>query len=914
MSTARDRARADIRSSTLAAFGLALASTATLQAQEGVAAASPSRTAAVSLRIAAQPMPDALAEFAQQTGLQIVVSSDSASQLRTAGVSGTFTPEAALDALLANSGLHYRFINERTVAVTREGMHDGGRRTTPGEVETSQTGPAGSATTPAMLRLAQAEGAAAGVAGQERPASVDAIEEVRVTAQKIEQRLIDVPVSITALGEEELEALRVVGSDDYLLAVPNLTYIKDNRQWGARVAIRGISGQSGGEFAPNNVMVDGIAYNMSNTGVLLGMRSFDIEAVEVYRGPQGTLGGANSLGGTINLVTAKPSTQALDGKVIVDYGRFNTRYLSGVINTPVSDTFAIRAAAHKEDSDGVTRNYGPGGGSSGSDNAGVRLAARWLPAENLTVDLSGSYERQSFGFDDVAYVDDWYDGAAETSAARADKLALYEALGRSFVSPQTPFFGDGAGNNGSRLFEDVSSFDRNDSSLAALQINYAAGAHIIDLQYGYFHHAFRNHYDIDNSDVGFGMTTLYGGVDSHGVEMRVTSNYGGPIKWLAGLAWQKEEADFSDVSYLSELGYAWNVLGEPAAALPGLGEAFDHHFYTYYRRSTIDSRAAFANVFWDFAERWHLTAGVRYTRFDARFGTQCCGESGTLDGRSRDDLLAELAPVEYPEGALHEVNPRIALNYDLSEDAAAYVQFATGFRPGYANDSRAVDAGLADASADPEYVKNYEIGIKASLFDRRAGVAAALFYLDYTDLQVYRDADIQNAHVSYTINAGGGEVKGLEFESFFKPTERLELRASAGYSDAEIGELDLGYAYLDGVRMPGVRPWNTVFTGIYQRPLPNGLDASLRLDHRWQDLTWNFALLPEEFSPIARLPSWQTVDLSAGLEGRSWELTAYVENVLDEQFYTSKMPWTGRPLAYFIPRMYGLRFAYRFGH
>jgi iron complex outermembrane recepter protein len=751
----------------------------------------------------------------------------------------------------------------------------------------------------------------------------EGMSEVIVTAQKIEQNIIDVPISITVMGSEELAALRVQGVEDYALSVPNVTYLKSSRDSGPSLSIRGVSGETGGAFSPINVTVDEIAYNTISSSQLLSMRSFDLDQIEVLRGPQGTLTGANALGGIVNLVTAKPDTSGFSAKGTVDFGRFETRFLQGVINAPLSDTFAIRASLYKEDSDGATENVGPAGGSSSTDNVGGRIAARFAPSDAFRIDFAYTHERQKYGLNDFSYIDQFDDGTNDVSERRAEVVGFYDSFGGFFMNPNAGPWAAGADNNGARVALDFPERDELEFDIASVHAHYAAGSHNFDFLYGYFDHSADTTWDADRTEYSHFAATVERRLESHSAEFRIGSSYEGRINWVAGVAWHDETTPYEEVGYTTQTALMSSLMGDDAldpGDVVGDPNLYNRTDYAYANLSDLTTKAVFANVFYDFTDRLHLSAGIRFSDIEARFGDQCCGDDfgSDLAGRNHAQLIAGLDPIEQPDGSSSEVNPRVTLNYDLTDSSSAYVQFGTGFRPGVGNNIRLVEEGIVGNTADPEYVDNYEIGLKGLFLDNRLSVAAAAFFMDYTDLQVGRDAEIpihegidETIFLSYTTNAGKAKVTGFEIETAFRFGTGLQLRGAVGHADSTVEEFD-DVTYEPGLNMPGVRPWNATITGLYERQVSSTLTALFRADYRWQDDGW-MALFPEEQNPGNFLPEWSTLDLSASVRADNWSLTAYFENVLDESYYTQQINWSFRPTAYYIPRMFGVRVTYDFG-
>lgn len=732
---------------------------------------------------------------------------------------------------------------------------------------------------------------------------------VVVTAQKREQNVLDVPISISTLDAAQLEALRVENVEDYIFSIPNATYVDSGAYYGQNVTFRGISDFSGGLFDVISVQVDDIGFSAINSNVILSTGLLDIERIEVLRGPQGTLSGRNALGGSINIITAKPSTDGIEGSATLDVGRFGTQFAKAVLNVPVSETFAVRTSGYLSHSDGMIKNVGPAGGSSGYDNFGGRFAARYQPNDRLTVDAAVSYEKRerdyenwithNFNPSDLDILNpNWAD----------DKLPVLESWGGSYPGP-VDFFTD-VGNNGGAVSKDVNEYTNVENWTASLKASYEFGAHQLDLIYGHFDYELDHAEDYDTTEYARwrGDHQVYTQTDA--VELRLSSDYEGWINWVAGVSYLDETRE----SFVTDSIGIWAIEGgTPRYAAQDGGYV---PAYMYQGVNDLSSFGAFANAFVDITPRLHLSAGVRYSRESSDVG-----QVSIYDPTDPNLSLPALTPDDYRANpTLEEFSPRVALNYDITDTATVYAQFATGYRAGYGNTPLAVEAN-APETVDPENLKNYEVGFKGRLFDNRLFITGALFYMDYKDLQI--EAPIPAAlnpfpfTVFYDTNAGKAHTMGFELEAQAQITNEFRLETTVGYTDAVIDDLTLvdaitlvetDYSDLD---IPNVRPWTATVTGVYERQIGDVL-ATFRALYRYQDGAQWQQILPD---PNYYLPSFQTLDLSAGVSKGPWDMTVYFENVLDEKYFTS-VGWIccgyrGR-LVHTPPRMFGVRLNYAF--
>jgi iron complex outermembrane receptor protein len=820
---------------------------------------------AVTFDIQPQSLETALLEFSEQSGVQIFGPAEGVAGKRAPALRGEIVVEEALKSLLKDSGLTYRQVNERTVAIG------------------PQAGRQAAADAPGSIRLAQNETSsdASGNAADARDAGLD---EVMVTAQKRQESAFDVPISMTVLGADELEALRVQMVEDFIFDVPNATFYSTGTA-NPRVSMRGVNSISGGRYDPIAITVDDASYGSVDMRNILTSQVFDVERIEVLRGPQGTLTGSSSLGGTLNMITRRPTTDALQLNATLDVGRFNSMLRRVAVNVPLGDSLALRTVAYTETSDGAVKNIGPAGGSSSKDHYGARVAALWRPTDRLTINAALAYENLRYGLDNGLYIDQHF-GGEEVSAARREQLA---GLGGNYYDDAIDFIED-AGTDGGNVKIDDPDHQLYRNLFASFRGTYDLGGHDLDLIYGRFDNDSEGTGDLDRSEYALSRNHFYRDNTAESLELRLTSKRSGPLNWVLGVSRLEDTVPQSNQTYGGN------------GALAGV--------YTYTRESftyrTLESQAAFANLFWDVTSRLHLSAGARYTRMENAFGT------------AAKTVQADPAPdITLIEGELTELDPRVALHMDLGESSMVYAQYATSFRPGYGNDPLGVGLhettiGQYDVPAivDGEEVKNYELGFKGRFFDRRLSLALAAFHMDYTDLQI-RGGNLLDPGleaVIFDINAGEGYTEGVELEAALKLTDYWQLQGSAAYVEAQIDNLG-GLAIGDDIA--GVRPRTFNLRSLYERPVAGDYRASFRIDYRRQAEAYT----DNAREPVSLLPAFEVVDLSAGVSNDRWSVIAYAENIFDENYWLGAV--SGLSLrgtrAIFMPRSFGLRVSLTLG-
>ncbi len=831
--------------------------------------------------IPAQGASDALNAFSKQSGLRLLFSFDQVEGRRVQAIRGKFSAEDVLAQLLDGSGLVYEITADSVVLIRDPAAPDA--RTSRAEAVDRRYDVSGSSAdmTPIVLAQADTSGAApAGGQSSDEPShGEDELTEIIVTAQKRAQSAIEVPISLSVFGETELEALRVQSVEDFAFNVPNLTYTNFGTLEGPDISIRGISQFGGSVFDPLGVTVDGMSFGATDSSAILTARFFDYERVEVLRGPQGTLSGRGAMGGSLNIVSVQPSAQELEVKGTLDISRFDTSLVKGVLNVPLSEQFAIRTVGYREQSDGALRNIGPGGKDTGYENYGGRLAARWWPTDRLTVDFGVGYEKLFTGQDAEMPVDVYFE-----PRIRAERIALIESLGGDYFS--TPFFTDpGVGNNGGRISLDTLNDAHVRHVLLQFKTAYRLDSHNLEFLFGRFDRKGDSQFDADRSEFARFRDWSRGTSKANSFEVRATSAYTGTFNWVAG------------VSYLDEknLSRGARDIGDDLAggSYPELNQA--------PATSLIDigSWGFYANAFWDFADRWHLSAGGRLSRDKTGIGDITSLGSVTSDDMTRISLTS--------------FDPRVALNFDFADNATAYVQFATGYRSGFGNPARAVDLGLAPATVSEERLKNYEIGVKGRFLDNRVEVTADAFFMDYTDLQVGGYTYIDEQTIYYSANAGEASARGFELEVNARPTDRWRFSAGVGYVDSKLSSGTLIQWFgetVDDPTIPNTKPWTVNATLQYKRPLWNGLDGGFRIDHRRQSHSYeDFAQNQADMNN-----AFDLTDVTLDIGNDRWSLSAYFENVFDKTYWLANS--TGSSLhgtfVAFIPRTYGLRFNMNF--
>ncbi|HEY0505155.1 MAG TPA: TonB-dependent receptor, partial [Lysobacter sp.] len=580
--------------------------------------------------------------------------------------------------------------------------------------------------------------------------------EVIVTATRRAERLQDVPASIQAIGGEELQRTGAVDFADYGRTVAGVSFI-DSGPGRAQIFIRGVS--TGGDASTGKEATVGVYIDetpVSEGSSQPDLKLYDIDRIEVLRGPQGTLYGSGSLGGTLRVITRQPEFSGVSGYVQgllsgTEEGGAN-QSANGWINVPLSDTLALRAVAYAVHNDGFLDDaYGtPRKDINDEDTYGGRVAVRAKPSDALDVVLTGIYQRTTAG----AYyrVTDTY----------PDLVILQSA-------PE-PF--------------------RDRYGVVNLKVDYDFGVATLTSSTSVFDRRryFENDIDYFLGALGIpeGDSRLTYDAKATVQEVRLASNGEGRLRWVVGAFFTDRDDDYHQTI---------NFRGAPPPATPG------DNLFLADTLATTKQTAGFGEVSFDFAPKLTATVGVRVSRTDR--STEAIKDGLVLGGRS-------VLTGDFEETS---TTPKFNLSYKPNDDVLLYLQAAKGFRIG------GVNPGLPPCAATPgctidvgdsfgsDSLWNYEVGAKLQLLERRLTVNASAFYIDWSDIQLNVS---RGDGFDGFLNSGDAKSKGVEVEVRARLTEQLRIGGQVTYTDAKLGALPASLAGVatSGARIPDVARWN----------------------------------------------------------------------------------------------------------
>jgi iron complex outermembrane receptor protein len=563
------------------------------------------------------------------------------------------------------------------------------------------------------------------------------LEEVVVTATRIETDLQRTPIAVTALSGDTLRTLNVASLVDVASFVPSLSIGSRSGTSTAEgsMSIRGMGVDATGSQAAVGVYVDDV-YFSSIAGNLLGL--LDVDRVEVLRGPQGTLFGRNTIAGAIQYVTREPD-QVFGGYVDVTGGNFDRKDVQAAINIPLSETFAVRIVGSSTDRGGFDRDLYSGTERGGDRTETGRIKARWTPNDRLTVDLKAEYSHESTNGRAVAI------GAVNPNAEFVGLAQLFgetQPLNNSYLSTSRYSF---AGFNAPDYFHFY-------FYVAQADVKYQITDDIyLKVITAYSSYLSRLAQDFDMTPLSILSATPSHdktGVFSQEVQLNGKS-FADRLKWTAGVFYYDSQLR-DDPGQGIQLGFGplSSPYGNPA---------------TY-----ISSEALFGQATYNLTDRFSVAAGLRYSRET--------NKSWLIDSTSPE-------PVTFTN-----TSPHFGLNFQADKDTLLYVSASEGFRAGGFTSTAALPGnGLA---YNPETAWTYEAGARMEFLDRRLRVNPSIFLTDWKDIQFNVLVPTSTTVVAATANAGDARIKGFELETQFAATDRVQLMSALSLLDGHYTRVD----------------------------------------------------------------------------------------------------------------------------
>ncbi len=702
-----------------------------------------------------------------------------------------------------------------------------------------------------------------------------ALEEVIVSATRRDESIQDVAVSVAAITRE-LGQAQVRRLEDLQTFSPS-TYIRRYPGAGsaAFINIRGVGTTDYDKSLdpPIGVIMDGLFLGTAS-GVL--MQNFDIERIEILRGPQGTLFGKNTTGGLIN-ITRGAVTMEWGGDFSVAVDEHGREDVKGVVNVPlIEDKLGVKLFGAQIKSDGWMYNTTLNQDVGGDDIVTYGFAMKWQPSDNF--DLKWHYEKMKDQSDQGGYVN--------TNDATDLTCVIYGQCFSNSTDNETQNSSDGT--NFSDNEYDTNILTANWQLNDGLLLTYIGGFRDQDEQ---------NMQDFDGSSAPMLRMNFFNEWEQTSHELRLSSTSDGPFQFIAGL--YSFDVDYEQV---------WDVYD--LFTTLGLAPTYDHASSNGQSQET-ESVAAFFSMDYDFNDAWTLTVGGRYTKEEkALIG----GNAGVVYLPGTDPRPALVDPQPYAD-EWSEFTPSASLKWHVNDDTMVWASYAEGFKSG-GFFGRQADFNISP-TFEPEFVTNYELGLKKTMLGGRLTFNPTVFFSDYEDKQesILIPVDLTNV-ATVVRNASTQEIFGVELEMSYQITEQWYVRGSYGYIDAEYDEY---FADLNGDNIitdnsglvPRNVPENTFgLSTTYTANIgPGSLQSSLSF--RYRDAVEH---APDN-DPIGSMDS--ITDLSGQISylwgDNRYRLSVYGKNLTDKQELAQA---TIHPLVtrgwYNPPRTIGAEFAISF--
>jgi outer membrane receptor protein involved in Fe transport len=787
----------------------------------------------------------------------------------------------------------------------------------------------GLAVAAALAGVAMPRGPALAAAPADASAAGGGLQEVVVTARKVQENLQDVPLSISVFTQQDMQNLGISGMEDYLQKVPSMSFISTGP--GTQLYVmRGTSDGSNPNYAntcSTAFLVDDMS--MCYFGAQPDLHLYDMEGIQILNGPQGTTFGAGAMTGAVINTTIKPDVNKFSAGVDFNFGQIqgakqNWTY-EGFLNIPiVPGVLGFRLSGFSDSHGGfidnqlTTRTWVNG---TVSDNAqwarndyntahaeGGRAALKAVFSDSWSAVLTAGYQRlHTFGAWD------------EDPTLPPRTVQRFGPEENTFETTMIDFRVDGDVGIGDLVFASTywKQPRRQWNEYSQYMQNFNAGA---------------------SSGTGFpgtqqGFTCLddpyFGGgpytgcqvplqyysyninPERYSNELRLASKSGGRFHWLAGVYWEKTvDKNYNNTYYMPGLQYGGAAFQYYASyynqTQPSLPPGV---WYAYVETSNYVQTSEFANINFDVTDQLNVEAGLEHFRSQFEYDTQYA-----------QFAYYESGPTSYSGGS-HKWNGKLGISYRIDKNAMVYALWSQGFRDGGTNagaPQACYDAGVP-YTYTPDTLNNYEAGWKTTGGNGRWLWNGAAYYMDWKQLQ----ALIYNALVcpssSYNINVGDARIYGVESNVDFRLTDNLNLQAAVNYTDAHVvSAIDANYQAYVGERLPFSPYFSWSFNLRYEHPLSRDTHGYVQFDMAHKGDMWNGLNPNDPNTGLPRIlqPAYSIMNLRLGLTSPSnrWLAEAYVTNLADKNaiVYSNTGNFDLR-LTTNEPRVYGLRLSYRWG-
>jgi len=678
------------------------------------------------------------------------------------------------------------------------------------------------------------------------------LQEIVVTAEKRSETVQTTPMSVTAYSGAQLLAAGISDMSEVGYETPGVSE-RNSGPGQTEYEMRGIA-SSGGQAPTVGFYLDDTPLTPPNEALLgrvvIDPTLYDLNRVEVLRGPQGTLYGSSSMGGTIKLVTNQPDPSgiAVSAQAIAsdtkDGGLNYT--VNGMLNLPLADKLALRIVGTDSYTDGwidrIVLNPFPletNGGltrgnvlaapiehdykdSNWSQVQGVRAALQWQPSDALTITPSVFVQTITQGAPD--FVDDPPGVKYEAHYQPFDQKEPYGDSFELFTLPIKYDFGPVEVTSSSAYYRRQTHLEQDTSEVAQDFL-----AAIFGIPYSADTGCMPKEPCATFAAAGplTAFETDY--TSQFSEEVRLTSTGDSAFQWLVGAFYE---------DYKSNTAIGTTAPGPIVTTLLTVPS----YFYLTFDND-LKQYAGFGEASYRFLDNFKITAGLRYYSYQS---TENIAEGGGL-------IKAEPPPITYSlPASASGVNPKLNLSYEPTKDLTLYVQAAKGFRPGGGNAPSPSTCPQNPLQFSPDSIWSYEAGEKLRMFDNRVTINGAIYYEDWTGIQ---QLVTETCGATFTSNAGTAHVYGGELEASVALTSELTFTTSAGYTHANIVSAVAGAGFVDGQRVQDVPDWTETTSIVYRHPISDDYAVVVRGTNEYTgtmtDVTFNQNIVPARDTKVS---------------------------------------------------------------
>ena len=797
----------------------------------------------LSTAIAPQPLPAALADFARQTGLQLIYVSEIAAGIPSQGAKAGLPASAALTQLLEGTGLGFQFLNAWTVRIY-----------VPVAAPPTAQPPAAD-TSPKRLQ-------------SHRELGPDTLDEILVTGTRRDEHVTDVediqmiPASVSVVRGDLLETQKLEQLSDNVAYIPGVTAVGGGAPGESLVVMRGvasITNASSVVYYLDDIPIGPTGHWGFSCCAALDVMPYDLERLEVQRGPQGTLGGASAEVGSIKYVLNPPNVSEFQARLGADISTIRGAADPGgsvraMVNAPIlDDQLAVRASAFQSYTPGyIDNSYSGAKDVNVLRQYGGRIATLWRPEGSLSLTLNAFWQR----IDSASQSEELSPGVAivpNTGSAYivsgvgsegdlVDRAAFLSPFSKSLDAYSATL----RWNPGFAELSSITGWSRNDERYIEDQTA-VYGAYFPQLSDG-------------KAPAGTAFSEWNLDLKKLSEELRIASRLGKRIDVVVG-------GFYTDERVVNQWAlYAFDDEYQPIAAF-----APSVDFWSI--PSTFSELAAFGDATWNLTDHFELSGGIRWAYDKQSYASVVGGadEPTTYEsGQSSAKVTTWLA----------------AARYRLTQRAMLYARVATGSQPGAPiGPEYSVQPGVPPII---EKVTTYETGVKSEFWDQKALLDVSVFSMDWESMELPNTNTPTAA--SYTANGGDARTKGLELTSSLSPLRGLTLGYNAAYTQAAFTSVNSGLQYLlPGYQLSNVPKWAMSLTSQYDWALTSVWRAHVGGGYRWVDREWGSSSAVQSQAlggaPTTALPSYTVLDLNAGAAKGPLTVRFFARNLTDRRAF-----------------------------